>query len=1016
MINKLLALITVLLVMGGIHNALAQGIVTTAVGNGADATVYNDGDRGPGTNGGGSDYLEVRYWENTRFRATFIRFDISDVQDQADGAVIGCTTSDVTKMLDVREFTIYGLTDESFDSWDEGNISYNNAPGFESAPAGNFNLTEDLDELTSITVYGDSTGSYFYSESSAEMDSFINNDTNSLVTLVIVRTYSNNDDIFMFNSKEAGEMVAPRLVFESENGEPVLPNFYPTITLNSPADGVRYYSNTTLTAKASVNDADGEIESVSFYLDDSEIDMLSSSPWETEIDLSEYSLGAHEFYALVRDNEGAEASSDTVEFEIIESDDNGDDSPPRVMEELDRGLIAIDRGDDVFLSWRMLGKDPQDIGFNVYRNDTKVNYNPITDRTNYVDPNGSSESSYHITPVVDGTEGTSSGAVEVWGNPYLDIALNRPPAGPQGGTYSPNDMSVGDLDGDHQYELIIKWYPSNARDNAHDGYTDATLLEAVELDGTSMWRIDLGKNIRSGAHYTQFMVYDLDSDGKAEVACKTAPGTVAGDGSFLSTGPAADDDDSADYRTSSGRINYPSPEYLTVFDGETGEELQTELYIPQYDFKSNPEDFWGDDYGNRSERYLAAIGYFNGRTPSLAMARGYYEGYVVAAWDWDGENLTHRWSFEAGAWDGSLEYGHDPYGGQGNHNIAVGDVDDDGKDEIMYGSAAIDDDGTGLYTTELGHGDAGHLGDLDPDRPGLEFYMPHEWSGPGVTFRDAGTGEIIWSYDSNSDVGRGVAGDVSTDYRGAEAWGLGTYNCKGEQISISPSSTNFLIHWDGDVTRELLDGNRIDDLEKGRLLTAQNHSSNNGSKATPNLSADILGDWREEVIWRSNDNNRIRIYTTTDTTDVKRYTLMHDPVYRLGIAWQNVAYNQPPHTGYYLPDGSPQPNMIYPDELEVGVADDNPEPAAVAEDFALTNFPNPFNPQTTISFRLNMRQPVNLSVYTLQGKKIVTLVDGEVSGGLHEVIFDARNQPSGVYFYRLQTQDEVVTNKMLLLK
>ncbi len=580
----------------------------------------------------------------------------------------------------------------------------------------------------------------------------------------------------------------------------------------------------------------------------------------------------------------------------------------RLMENLDRGVVAVNRGSDVFVSWRILGTESQDIGFNVYRNGEKITSEPVTESSNYVDAGGGSGDTYHVTSIVDGIESQPSRSVGVWGRRYMTIPLDRPADGPQGGSYSPNDMSCGDLDGDGEYELVFKWEPDNAKDNSHDGYTDKTYLEAVKLDGTSLWRIDLGVNIRSGAHYTQFMVYDLDSDGKAEVACKTAPGTRDGTGSYLSDGPAADDDDGADYRTGGGWAGFitDGPEYLTVFDGMSGAEKVTVNYIPD----RYPSDGWGksDDNTNRVDRFLACIAYLDGENPSLVMCRGYYGRTVLAAWDYDGTQLIHRWTFD------SNDGGNQGYAGMGNHNLAVGDVDGDGADEIMYGSCAIDHDGSGLYTTGLGHGDAGHLGDLDPDRPGLEYFMPHEWDGPGVTMRDAATGDIIWQkgYDAG-DVGRGVAGDVDPRHRGAEAWasGFGPYDCKGDGISMSTPSTNFLVYWDGDVHRELLDGEVIDDVVDGLLLTAfrDGAAKINGTKSNPNLSADILGDWREEVIWRNADNSSLMVYTTTIPTERKNYTLMHDPVYRLSIAWQNVAYNQPPHVGFYFPDGAPVPDI-----------------------------------------------------------------------------------------------------------
>ncbi|SMO53858.1 Por secretion system C-terminal sorting domain-containing protein [Gracilimonas mengyeensis] len=998
-------------IVGG-SGAGSSEMVTTFDSNGADVTLFNDENRAGSFTGGDRTDLEVRYWEAVRFRASMLRFDVSSVSAAPDGAVIGINPTYAENMSDeTLSFTIFGLTNEAEDEWDEGSISYNSAPGFESAINGSYAINDDLDSLTTITVYADSTGTFLYSEPSDKLDAFIRNDNNGLVTFAIIRTYSNNSDIYAMSSKEAGELVAPRLVYKSENGVPVIPNLEPNITLSRPADGVSYESNSMLTALASASDPDGEIANVSFYMDGNEIGSATSSPYEYEIDLSIYELGSYEFFAIAEDDDGALASSDTVTFEIIEGNGGGSELPARVMEDIDRGLIAIDRGDDIYLSWRLLGKEAPDLGFNIYRDGTLVNSEPITDRTNYVDADGSADANYSVIPVEDGTELSESEATaSVWANSFIDIPLNIPADGTHGGSYSPNDMSIGDLDGDNEYELVLKWYPSNAKDNAQDGLTDQTILEGLELDGTSMWRIELGDNIRSGAHYTQFIVYDFDSDGKAEVALKTAPGTRDGEGNYLSTGPAADDDDAASYVTNTGRIIYPSPEYLTIFEGATGKELQTELYSPQYDFKNNPENFWGDGYGNRSERYLAAVGYFNGESPSLVMSRGYYEGYVVAAWDWDGENLTNRWNFEAGPWSS------DPYGGQGNHNIAVGDVDEDGKDEIMFGSAAIDDDGTGLYTTRNGHGDAGHLGDLDPDIPGLEFFMPHEWSGPGLSFRNAGTGSMIWEVPSDDDVGRGVAEDISAEYRGAEAWGLGAYNAKGDPIDLSPPSANFVIYWDGDVTRELLDRNYIDDMENGRIFTADGFSSNNGTKATPNLSVDLFGDWREEVIFRSDDNTSLRIFTTSDTSDVRRYTLMHDPLYRISIAWQNVAYNQPPHVGYYMPDGSPQPNIIYPDEyVSVSI---NPEgkDGSVIKDYKLQNYPNPFNPTTNISFSLPVSGDVKLEVFDINGRLISTIVNERMTSGTYSRTFDASNLASGIYFYRLRTSDYTQVKKMMLIK
>ncbi|WP_145325623.1 rhamnogalacturonan lyase [Paenibacillus xylanexedens] len=580
----------------------------------------------------------------------------------------------------------------------------------------------------------------------------------------------------------------------------------------------------------------------------------------------------------------------------------------RQMEFLDRGVVAVKTGTGVFVSWRLLGTEGSNVSFNVYRDGTKVNASPITNSTNLQDASGTSSSKYTVRAVVSGTEQAASAAASVWGNNYLSVPLSVPAGGttPDGVayTYSANDASAGDLDGDGEYELIVKWDPSNAKDNSQSGYTGEVFIDAYKLNGTRLWRISLGKNIRAGAHYTQFMVYDLDGDGKAEVAMKTADGTKDGTGVVIG-------DASKDYRNSSGYV-LSGPEFLTVFNGQTGKALSTVNYEPA---RGNVSD-WGDNYGNRVDRFLAAIAYLDGERPSLVMARGYYTRSVLVAYNWRNGQLTKQWTFD------SNTSGNSGYAGQGNHNLSVADVDGDGKDEIVYGAMAVDDNGKGLYTTGLHHGDAMHLSDLDPDRPGLEVFQVHETpSNAGVEFRDAGTGQLIWGVKTTKDIGRGMAADIDPRYKGAEVWADGSlYTAKGQKLGTTlPSSTNFGIWWDGDLLRELLDSNRIDKWNYANsttvnLLTASGVSSNNGTKSTPNLQADLFGDWREEVVWRTNDSSALRIYTTTAVTDKRIYTLMHDPVYRLGVAWQNVAYNQPPHTGFYLGEGMstpPVPNIRY---------------------------------------------------------------------------------------------------------
>lgn len=578
----------------------------------------------------------------------------------------------------------------------------------------------------------------------------------------------------------------------------------------------------------------------------------------------------------------------------------------RQMEYLNRGAVAVPNAEgSILVSWRLLGDDPDNIAFNVYRGKTKLNDKPLTTSTNFLDKSPVQGSVYSIKSVVKGKEqkeGTN--ALSLTQN-YLEIPLQQPEGGttPDGKpfTYTANDASVGDLDGDGGYEIILKWEPSNAKDNSHDGYTGNVLLDAYQLDGKQLWRIDLGKNIRAGAHYTQFMVYDLDGDGKAEIACKTADGTTDAKGKVIGNA-------SKDYRTSAGRI-LEGAEFFTIFDGQTGTELATTPYLPS----RFPIDSWGtpehnDTNANRADRFLACVAYLDGKHPSVVMCRGYYARSVAAAWDWQGGKLTSRWVFDSKNTSPAFE-------GQGNHNLTAADVDNDGKDEIVFGAMVIDDNGKGLYSTGLGHGDALHVSDLDPTHKGIEVFGIHENKDhdplrPGMAMYDGKTGKMRWKVAVGKDVGRGAADDIDPTHLGAEAWGgmiadgkSRLLNSKGEDIGEAPPTANFLAWWDGDLSRELLDGNHIDKYKGGRLLTAEGCTSNNGTKSTPALSADLWGDWREEVIFRTTDNKSLRIYSTTLPTKHRLVTLVHDPQYRTSIAWQNVAYNQPPHTSFYLGEG-----------------------------------------------------------------------------------------------------------------
>ena len=652
------------------------------------------------------------------------------------------------------------------------------------------------------------------------------------------------------------------------------------------------------------------------------------------------------------------------------------------MEHLDRGVVALPaQGKGIFVSWRMLGTDSKNVCFDVVR-DGKVIASHIK-ATNYTDQDGKAAHTYQIVtyqemPKADGIAHREvSQKVKPWADLYQSMPISRPKGGttPDGRsyTYTPNDCSVGDVDGDGEYEIILKWDPSNSHDNSHNGYTGDVIFDCYKLSGKKLWRINLGKNIRAGAHYTQFLVYDFDGDGKAEMICKTSAGSKDGKEKFVNEVATDEDirclDNKADYRNGAGRVQ-TGPELLTVFNGKTGQAIHTIWYNPNRAFgvgrqvaegESLKDGFpayssvWGDkgNYGNRGERYLAGVAFLDGKDhlPSAVMCRGYYTRSYLWAVDFDGKQLKTKW-LHASTTPGTAY-------AQGAHSLAVGDVDGDGCDEITYGSAAINNDGTLLYSTGLGHGDAQHLGDLDPDRPGLEYFMVHEEYPYGSDLRDAKTGEILYRTLDRDDTGRGLAADIDANHRGYEMWSSDkpeVRDCKGNVIveakdawkkrsgekkkkqapqqgdwnsnekttfrAVSPMpAMNFRIYWDGDLQDELLANGRAPHfppyiqkwngkeavalpLSNGKQLFEMGHSvSCNWTKATPNLQADLFGDWREEVIyWDESDASHLNIFTTNIPTDYRVPTLMHDHIYRMGVAWQNVGYNQPPHLGYYLPD------------------------------------------------------------------------------------------------------------------
>lgn len=732
------------------------------------------------------------------------------------------------------------------------------------------------------------------------------------------------------------------------------------------------------------------------------------------------------------------------------------------LERLDRGLVAAATPEGVFLSWRLLGTEVSGAGesgmvgvdFAVYRGEELVG--TVTDSTNYLHAGADGGATYRVAALVDGVE-VDSTTVQPWAQAYVDLPLTKPADGvtPTGEayTYHANDMSVGDVDGDGQYEYVVKWDPSNSKDVSQKGYTGPVYVDTYEADGTLLHRLDLGVNIRAGAHYTQFLVYDFDGDGRSEIMLKTAPGTqtitysdgepvsaehITMPGQDVAAGYAHTDDyrmSAADYAeylvgvfqgwhehpevvagnwpatleeawglapqyqyplseqdaralvdhyvdvyapSRSGRNDLRTfdgfvitgPEYLTVFDGASGAELETIHYKPG---RHDDGLMWGDhamsriEPGNRVDRFLSGVAYLDGATPSAIFARGYYTRTTLVAYDWDGEHLQERWFVDSGWTPMTNPFNDGPHGRpgtdpefgsittQGFHSLSAADVDGDGRHEIVYGAATIDDDGSLLYSSfdvlpegsgapgenvGLGHGDAMHVTDIDPARPGLEIFTVHEggrWAPYGMAMREAEDGDLIFGTYSGRDTGRGMIGDVVPESAGIESWAsmpggsgaLGLHTPTGQLISDTVPGTNMSIKWAADMTTQIINGAAtttvvtptVDDWQRGTLVTAEGTATNNWTKGNPSLVADVLGDWREELLLRTVDSSAIRIHLSTEVTDRKLYTLMHDPQYRAEVARQQTTYNQPSYTGFYL--GSdldwqqvPVPDLWLPGGLE----------------------------------------------------------------------------------------------------
>ncbi|MDY3972547.1 MAG: Ig-like domain-containing protein [Clostridia bacterium] len=637
----------------------------------------------------------------------------------------------------------------------------------------------------------------------------------------------------------------------------------------------------------------------------------------------------------------------------------------RHMEELNRGLIAVKTSDGVYLSWRLFGTESlAKQEFDIYRNGTYIHTVEGGQATNWTDPTGTVNDSYKV--VTTGENLSKVEAVKPTTNTegnysYMDVPVEMPSnslyrrieltkdgkyAGTGGGI---NDAAVGDLDRDGDYEIVLKWDPSNSKDAASGGTTGRVYLDGYEIseDNTNSdgkghlykWRIDLGPHVRAGAHETPFLVYDFDGDGRAEIVSLTGPGAVDGTGKYVTEVGDTEEIRNADNELLSlSKGKNIGPEYYTIFDGETGAALWTTEAIPIG--RTDGKD-WGKNTLNESQRYLATVAYLDGVHPSFVMCRGYYYRAAMRAYSWDGSELTRIGEYDA------KTGGIDSLYGQGNHNLSVGDIDNDGKDEIVYGSACLDDDlRTVMGNTQLGHGDAMHMSDFNNDGIQEVFSVkedPEGWYNKyAEDLRVASTGKhfweegkICWTTKLNPanrktwDNGRGIMDNVDDEYAKANpnalaiCWSSGFANAhdlNGNDIgpkagtAARGGNTNFLIYWDDDLGRELLDTTIICKYHApegniDRLATFNDVSANNSTKYNPSLVADIWGDWREEVIFGANDTQAaidagkqpaMRIFTSNIPTQYRIPTLMHDSQYRMSVAWQNVGYNQPPHTSYYV--------------------------------------------------------------------------------------------------------------------
>lgn len=587
----------------------------------------------------------------------------------------------------------------------------------------------------------------------------------------------------------------------------------------------------------------------------------------------------------------------------------------RFTDKLDRGLVAVKTTKGVYCSWRIQADEYYDVKYNLYRDGTKVNAEPL-DVSNFTDTSGSESSQYTVKAVLNGVEQQASKAATVFLSNYKEIKIKHDAS--LKATYEPNDACCADVDGDGEVEILMKFtnleesaqrYPKNGPTIDGVETKEYSMLACLKQDGTVLWWVNCGPNMGDFQNNEQNIVgYDWDMDGKAEVVMRLEEGSTVhmADGTTYTIGANGKNGSSwTNYREpkASGSVEWFThygKEFLWYCEGATGKPYQC-IEFPLKRLEDGETDLkaaWGDGYGHRSSKYFFGAPYLDGKHPSIFLGRGIYTRHKFIAYDVDPKthDLKVRWKWTNNQ-PGS------PWYGQGYHNYIVADVDWDGRDEIVWGSMVIDDNGMGLSTTGLGHGDAQHIGDFNPYIHGQEMFACNE-DNPSNNYRDATTSKIYYRKTDTNDDGRCLAGNFYNDFPGAvghSAHDTPISTVTNEHVSTNTNGLcmNFRIYWDGDLLEECFNNTEVTKPGVGTIATFLGAYSNNGTKATPCYQGDIFGDWREEVIERTADNN-IRIYTTNEPTKWRNYSLWYDHQYRNGMVWQPCGYNQPPHVSYFL--------------------------------------------------------------------------------------------------------------------